>query len=51
MNKTTRVNRMETSQLPQSYFQHFQVAQVNLVKHIQEERLLRRLNRSKDKHS
>lgn len=47
MNKTSN-KRMESNSL-NSYFLNFQIAQLNLNKLIEEERMLRKLNKSKVK--
>lgn len=42
-------NRINLSPLPNSYLQHFTVAQLNLNSLIREERMLKRLQRSKQR--
>ena len=47
--RTLMENRINLSPLPNSYLQHFSVAQLNLNSLIREERMLKRLQRSKQR--
>jgi hypothetical protein len=50
MNKTISKRSTEQGTGSYSYVNNFQIAQMNLSKLIQEERLIRKLNRSRERH-